>query len=276
MYCLSPICAASMVWVYSGYFNIKDLKLSLICAAALFLISSLINKQSSKTILVAFRDIRRNLSFNRIGVNEAQTQVDLLQIGGTFDQILESDYKEYCAATNKLIALLNNVDDYIAISSKYHTDNISRLNAQDKVDILGEMSNFIKKGRALIKEMEPLLRETKEKYQIILRQLEYFIYCLGLSDDVFSKYFNLLKSINHRVDNSFVSLEKCLKDVANCANEIVTKNKLSVNFGVINVASFAKDTTPIIPSLPTDKASSAPATTMDNYPDEKVRLGHSL
>lgn len=160
----APPAAWGVVWLNSGHLSPQDLRLALLCTAVLFLVSLAVESRVSTTRLNGLRTIRQNLAFARSSLSEAQTQADLLLIGGSIGQLLQPEFQELVTAFERLDSSLARTRDATR-SELALAEQLAALSPQDVTfrSKCAEMITTAETTGQRLDEVEPLVDAVQGK-----------------------------------------------------------------------------------------------------------------
>ena len=195
------------VYHFRADFVSDEFRMAVILAAVIYLFSILIDQRIPATHLEALRTVRQNLAFQRLSLEDAQREVDILMfVGGTAASRMQD-------SPDALLALAEQVRSAYADVQQLHATYQEQLK---KVERTSGANLF---EQSMTKELQEIRKDILRKHSLVKSQ----------HDKLISRFYKLQRHIRvmglfsmHSANELIIVIEK-LKHVLDSLNEVKTR-----------------------------------------------------
>jgi hypothetical protein len=151
--------------------GIDDIKIAALLTAAVFLVLALIEKKTDNPLLSSLINIRRNLSFGHMTLDDAVKQADIAIAGMQVRDVLQDDIKNIISSFEKISFDADQIESRMQEVQKQWPDKLCKMTDETKNYISKETSQALleyKKIEILAKENTERLSRFKEKIKLLV------------------------------------------------------------------------------------------------------------
>jgi hypothetical protein len=220
----APVACWGVVWLNSSNVTTYDTRMALICAALLHLLGLAIETSIPKSRLTGLRTIRQNLAFGRTPLPEAQTQADLLLVGGTIAQVLQPQFNELVVVYERFGASLAKTENSIGTQLTL-AETLTGLNPEDPLCDKARKAAITaaENTGALLEDLETIAKHLRKKSDKFFSHCRFTTYMSQGSVSGLDPYFDQLRKLSDRVTERLKGIKATAKKAVTATNTVTQR-----------------------------------------------------